>query len=189
MPDEDKAALRQVLFARRKAAFAQASVVSAPANAHLLTAIGNAKGLVISGYRPIRTELDPTAAMTTLHLDGARLCVPVIEGAGQPLTFREWTPGCAMTKGAFGADIPTEGAWLTPDILIAPLLGWDRKGWRLGYGGGFYDRTLEGLRASRTIRAIGFAFTAQEVAEIPREPTDQPLDAIVTEAEILECGA
>lgn len=178
--------MRTELFARRKAAFAERETAIGPATAHLLTAIGEAEGRVVSGYRPIRTELDPTDAMIALIAAGARICVPVIEGAGLPLAFREWVPGCLMEVGAFGAEIPAGGEWLVPDILITPLLGWDRAGWRLGYGGGFYDRTLEGLRAAKPTRAIGFAFAAQEVPNVPMEPTDQRLDAMATETEILE---
>lgn len=90
-----------------------------------------------------------------------------------------------MIEGTFGAYIPAKGGWIEPEILIVPLLAFDRKGGRLGYGGGFYDRTLELLRARRATLAIGFAFAAQEVDNIPLEPTDQPLDMIVTEAGII----
>ena len=140
---------------------------------------------IIAGYRPIRTEIDPTPAMEALHAAGARLCVPVIEAAGRPLKFREWTPGCAMEAGPFGAEVPAAGEWLEPEVLIVPLVGWDREGWRLGYGGGFYDRTLELLRAKRPTLAIGFAYAAQELDAAPREVTDQQLDAVVTETGLI----
>lgn len=90
-----------------------------------------------------------------------------------------------MKDGPFGAWIPAVDDFITPEILIVPLVGFDRAGNRLGYGGGFYDRTLEKLRAAGPCMAIGFAYGAQEAAELPLEPTDQPLDMIVTEAEIL----
>ncbi len=184
--DGDKAALRTELYARRKVAFkARADAVPA-ATARMIAAIDATEGRVISGYCPIRTELDPSDAMRALHEAGARLCVPVIVEAGQPLQFRVWAPDCAMVPGAFGAPIPAAGDWLEPDILITPLLGWDRHGWRLGYGGGFYDRTLMRLRGLRPTRAIGFAFAAQEVPNVPIEPTDQRLDALVTETELVE---
>jgi 5-formyltetrahydrofolate cyclo-ligase len=120
-----------------------------------------------------------------LREQGARICVPVIAGEGLPLRFREWSPDCALVDGPFGAAVPAAGEWLEPDTLIAPLLAFDRAGFRLGYGGGFYDRTLEMLRAKRPTRAIGFAYAVQEVDEVPTEPTDQPLDAIVTEAGVI----
>ncbi len=103
-----------------------------------------------------------------------------------PLKFREWTPGCALVEGEFGALIPAEGAWLDPVVLIVPLLAFDARGYRLGYGGGFYDRTLEALRARRPTLAVGFAFAAQEVAEVPIDATDQRLDAVVTETGLRE---
>ena len=108
--------------------------------------------------------------------------VPVILGPGQALKFREWSPGCAMEEGAFKAYIPVEGAWVEPEVVIVPLVAFDARGFRLGYGGGFYDRTLEGLRARRPTIAVGFAFDAQEMPEVPIEDTDQKLDFIVTES-------
>ena len=130
----------------------------------------------------MRTEIDPSVAMAAHQ---GPVGVPVIMGAGQPLKFREWTPGCALIEGEFGAKIPAEGAWIEPEILIVPMVAWDRRGFRLGYGGGFYDRTLEGLRAKRPTIAIGFAFAAQELPEVPVEPVDQPLDALVTETGVI----
>lgn len=181
----EKAALRKDIFARRKAPHAERSTRAPLANARLLTTIGNASGEIVAGYRPIRTEIDPTEAMTALHGAGARICVPVIEALHHPLKFRDWTPDCEMVEGAFGAAVPATGDFLEPTIVIAPLVGWDRQGWRLGYGGGFYDRSLEGLRDKRPTRAIGFAYAAQELPKAPQEPTDQQLDAIVTEDETI----
>lgn len=111
---------------------------------------------------------------------------PVIRGAGLPLVFSQWTPGCAMTEGPFGAQVPAIEELLEPEIVIVPLVAFTRAGGRLGYGGGFYDRTLEGLRGRRATLAIGFAYGAQEMASLPLEPTDQPLDMIVTDTDIIE---
>ncbi|MEX3014372.1 5-formyltetrahydrofolate cyclo-ligase [Gymnodinialimonas hymeniacidonis] len=179
MTDDPKAAARKTAFAARKVA--HATVQATPATEHLLATIGPAKGSIIAGYMPIRTEISPLPAMTALHAAGARLCVPVIEAAGHPLDFREWTPDCAMESGPFGAQVPAKGDWLTPDTLIVPLVAFDARLKRLGYGGGFYDRTLERLRNAAPTRAIGFAYAAQELPDVPQEPTDQPLDALVTE--------
>jgi 5-formyltetrahydrofolate cyclo-ligase len=173
---EIKAEARRAAYAVRKAAFAAGQGRAAELLADFLALH---RGKALSSYMPMRTEIDPLAAMAA-H-DGP-VGVPVIIGKGQPLRFREWSPGCAMTPGEFGALIPAEGAWIDPDVLIVPLLAFDRRGYRLGYGGGFYDRTLEGLREKRPRLAVGFAFAAQEVAEVPTEPTDQRLDAILTEA-------
>ena len=170
-----KALARSEAFARRAEAFAAGQGQAAEILADYLAGQG---GKVLSGYMPMRTEIDPLPAMAAHQ--GA-VGVPVIIGKGQALRFREWSPGARMIEGAFKALIPEEGVWVEPEVLIVPLLAFDARGYRLGYGGGFYDRTLEGLRAKGPVLAVGFAFAAQEVAEVPTEPTDQRLDALVTE--------
>ncbi|MBC6438638.1 MAG: 5-formyltetrahydrofolate cyclo-ligase [Rhodobacteraceae bacterium] len=183
---DQKAALRKTACAARKLAHGQGH--GPAATARLLDEIGTVQGRIIAAYMPIRTEVDPRPAMAVLSARN-RICVPVIDGADKPLLFREWRPGARMVKGPFGAQIPEAGEWLVPQILFVPLVGFDARANRLGYGGGFYDRTLARLRARapvRTpVRAIGFAYTAQELPPLPQEPTDQPLDAIVTEAGII----
>ncbi|MEM9735527.1 MAG: 5-formyltetrahydrofolate cyclo-ligase [Pseudomonadota bacterium] len=104
---------------------------------------------------------------------------------GQPLSFAEWWPGVALQPGPFGAEIPVGTPYLVPDLLIAPLVAFDRGCWRLGYGGGFYDRSLVEIRATKPARAVGFDYGAQELDRIPREATDQRLDGVVTEAEVI----
>ncbi|HUF87741.1 MAG TPA: 5-formyltetrahydrofolate cyclo-ligase [Thermohalobaculum sp.] len=182
---DPKAALRREVFARRREAHAADGAAGGDAarvaRDHFFAARLHTGARVISGYRPIRTEIDPTPLMEALHAAGHRLCVPVIEGQRQPLRFREWHPGAAMIEGPFGAEIPAGGDWLDPELLIAPLVAFDARGHRLGYGGGYYDRTLAGLRAKRRTLAVGLAFAAQQVAAIPHDPTDQRLDAVVTE--------
>ncbi|WP_444455115.1 5-formyltetrahydrofolate cyclo-ligase [Rhodobacter capsulatus] len=170
-----KAEARKAAFAARKAAFAAGQ---GDACEHLLAALMRFEGAPMAGYLPIRTEIDPRPAMAA-HL--GPVGVPVILGEGQPLVFRTWTPEAALIPGPFGAAIPETGAEITPRVLIVPLVAFDRRGYRLGYGGGFYDRTLERLRAAGPATAIGFAFAAQEMEAVPTEPTDQPLDLIVTE--------
>jgi 5-formyltetrahydrofolate cyclo-ligase len=170
-----KAGARKAAFERRAGAFAAGQGQAAEILADFLA--GQA-GKVLSGYMPMRTEIDPLPAMAAHQ---GPVGVPVIIAKGQALRFREWTPGCRMVEGAFKAMIPEEGAWVEPQVLIVPLLAWDARGYRLGYGGGFYDRTLEGLRAKGPVLAVGFAFAAQEVAEVPTDATDQRLDAVVTE--------
>jgi 5-formyltetrahydrofolate cyclo-ligase len=107
---------------------------------------------------------------------------------GRPLSFREWAPGCELKDGGFGTRIPVRGGWIVPEVLIVPLVAFDRRGGRLGYGGGFYDRTLAMLRAAGPTFAIGFAWGAQEDEDLPLEATDAPLDLIVTEAEVIRPG-
>ncbi|MDG1280973.1 MAG: 5-formyltetrahydrofolate cyclo-ligase [Pseudorhodobacter sp.] len=170
-----KQAARQAAFEARKQAFAAGQGQAAELLADYLA---THSGKVLAGYMPMRTEIDPLPAMTAHQ---GPVCVPVIIAKAQPLRFREWSPGAEMVAGTFGAMIPAEGAWIEPEVLIVPLVGFDARGNRLGYGGGFYDRTLEGLRAKRPTLAIGFAFSAQQLNDLPLEPTDQPLDAIITE--------
>ncbi|MEI4471085.1 5-formyltetrahydrofolate cyclo-ligase [Frigidibacter sp. MR17.24] len=188
---EAKAATRRAAFAARKAAHAAAAGEPAErACARLYSVLAPCAGQVAAGYMPIRTEIDPRPAMAA-HLArgaGTRVAVPVIEGEGRPLLFRDWRPEVAMVPGDFGALIPETGDWLLPTVLIVPMLAFDWRGYRLGYGGGFYDRTLEGLRARMPVIAIGFAYAAQEVEEVPVEATDQPLDLIVTEAGVIRPG-
>jgi len=175
MTDLEKAAARKAAFAVRKAAFAAGQGQAAELLADVLA---GHRGRALAGYMPMRTEIDPLPAMA---MHEGPVCVPVIMGAGRPLRFREWTPGCAMVAGEFGALIPADGAWIDPEVLIVPLLAFDARSYRLGYGGGFYDRTLESLRARGPRLAIGFAFAAQEVPEVPIDATDQRLDMMVTE--------
>ena len=179
---ELKAAARKSAFAARKDAFARGQGQAAAILADFLAPHA---ARPLAGYMAMRTEIDPLDAMAA---HAGPVGVPVITGAGQPLRFREWGPGCALIEGEFGARIPAEGAWLEPEVLNVPLLAWDRRGYRLGYGGGFYDRTLERLRSRHPTLAVGFAFAAQEVPEVPTEPVDQPLDAIITEEGVLTFG-
>lgn len=174
-PDAAKAVARTACFAARKAAFAAGQGQAAEILADFLAPHA---GKVLAGYMPMRTEIDPLPAMAAHQ--GA-VGVPVIMAAATPLRFREWSPGCAMTEGAFKAYIPVDGAWIDPQVVIVPLVGFDGRGYRLGYGGGFYDRTLAGLRARHDVLAVGFAFAAQELPEVPTDAYDQRLDAIVTE--------
>lgn len=177
-----KAAARKAAFARRKQA--RSAHADAQATAHLIAALLPHKGKPLAGYMPIRTEIDPLPAMAALHAFGP-VGVPVIQGEGQPLAFRAWSPEAEMVEGPFGAKLPASGDWVTPQVLIVPLVAFTPQAMRLGYGGGFYDRTLEGLRARGPVTAIGFAYNAQGADTLPLEPTDQPLEMIVTEAGIL----
>jgi 5-formyltetrahydrofolate cyclo-ligase len=171
-----KEAARKAAFARRKAAHLAGH--PAPA-AHLARLLAGHRGRPLAGYMAMRTEIDPTPAMAEAAAHGP-VCVPVITGRGEPLRFRRWEPGTAMVEGGFGALIPAAGEWILPEILIVPLVAFSRAGGRLGYGGGFYDRTLEELRAAGgPVLAIGFAWAAQEASDLPLEATDQPLDLIV----------
>ncbi len=178
---EVKAAARKAAFARRKAAFdARLPGVAG----RLSEVLAGHRGVPLSGYMPIRTEIDPLPAMAEASAYGP-VGVPVIQGQGQALRFSRWTPEGALKDGPFGARVPETDDFFEPEILIVPLVAFDRQGGRLGYGGGFYDRTLQELRGKRATLAIGFAFDAQEADELPLEQTDQPLSMVVTESRIL----
>ncbi len=179
--DAQKAAARKAAFARRKAAF---DTRMPGAAGRLSEVLAGYRGVPLAGYMPIRTEIDPLPAMAEAAAHGP-VGVPVISAAGQPLRFSRWEPDMALKDGPFGAQIPEKDDFFDPEILIVPLVAFDGAGGRLGYGGGFYDRTLEGLRDRRATLAIGFAFDAQEVEALPLEPTDQPLNMVVTESRVL----
>lgn len=179
---EVKAAARKAAFARRKPLYDAANAAQA---GYLSEVLAGYRSVPLSGFMPVRTEIDPTSAMAEAVAHGP-VGVPVIEAADHPLKFARWTPETVMVPGTFGAAVPQEPAFFEPEILIVPLLAFNRRGGRLGYGGGFYDRTLELLRGKRSTLAIGFAFAGQEVDDLPLEDTDQPLDLIVTEAGVIE---
>lgn len=179
---DDTAALKETArkqaYVRRK--LAQDAGKNRAAVDHLLAHLAPLAGKTVAGYMAIRTEIDPLQAMSELARSG-QVCVPVVTGAGQALEFRQWTPGCAMEKGAFGAMIPLKAPVLVPEVIILPLVAFDQAGTRLGYGGGFYDRTLQGLRQNGRLHCVGFAYEAQLSKGLPVEQNDQRLDAIVTE--------
>jgi 5-formyltetrahydrofolate cyclo-ligase len=175
---------RKAAFARRKAAQAADPGTGA---GHLSAFLAGHRGVPVAGYMPIRSEIDPRPAMAEAAAHGP-VGVPVIDGAGLPLRFARWEPEAEMVAGAFGALIPADPEFIVPEILIVPLVAFDRAGGRLGYGGGFYDRTLQGLRARGPVLAAGFAYAAQEARDLPLETTDQPLDMIITERGILPPG-
>ena len=137
---------------------------------------------VVSGFWPMAEELDIRPLMVDLLNQGCQLALPVVQGKGLPLVFRAWRPGDALEAGVFGTLQPSAKREIVePDALIVPLLACDKDGWRLGYGGGFYDRTLAGLRARKNITAIGVGFNAQLVPDVPHGPDDQRLDWLLTD--------
>ena len=137
---------------------------------------------VVSGFWPMAEELDIRPLMIELFEQGCRLALPVVVAKKQPLVFRAWRPGDSLEAGVFGTLHPSPQCDVVePDALIVPLLACDEEGWRLGYGGGFYDRTLEGLRARKMITAIGVGFNAQIVPDVPHGPEDQRLDWLLTD--------
>ena len=177
-----KKKVRKEAFINRQKAFAADIGNSASL---LSSVLAGYRGVPIAGYLPIKTEIDPLSAMEEASAHSL-VGVPVIQGNSKPLKFSRWEPGCHLKKGPFDVQIPVNSNYLVPEVLIIPMVAFDRNGGRLGYGGGFYDRTLDYLRSRHAILAIGFAYSEQEFENLPLEPTDQKLDIIITEREIIE---
>ncbi len=187
--DDQKRRLRAEARTRRAAAAAAAPDAADAVRERLLSAVVLPPAAAVSAYWPMGSELDPRPLMQALDGRGHGLALPVVAGAGQPLVFRAWTPGDPLRPAAFNTREPgPDKAEVTPRVLLVPLLAFDRAGYRLGYGGGFYDRTLAGLRAAGTALAVGLAFAGQEVESVPRDVNDRRLDWVVTEAEAIRMG-
>ncbi|MBL8937241.1 MAG: 5-formyltetrahydrofolate cyclo-ligase [Archangium sp.] len=139
---------------------------------------------VVAGTFPMRSELDPRPLMKRLEALGSTLALPRTPKKGQPLVFHRWSAETRLVTSRFGVTEPVpETLIVEPDLLLVPLLAFDATGARLGYGGGFYDVTLETLRRTRSVFAVGFAYAGQELPTLPTEPHDQRLDAVLTERE------
>lgn len=185
--DDEKAGLRKALRERRKAAHLQDAPGAARALARNLASLPILPGATIAGYVAHGSEIDPRPALLDFARAGHDLCLPVVLAPGRPLIFRAWADGLALEAGEFDIPAPAGGDELLPDVVLVPLVGFDRQGGRLGQGGGFYDRTLPALRAAKPgFAAIGLAFCVQEVASVPRAATDAALDWVVTEKETIE---
>ena len=148
--------------------------------------IGNPSGHVISVYWPFRGEPDLRSWITDIHNRGGRCALPVVVKRNQPLVFRLWEPGTRLQRGVWNIPFPADGAEVTPDVVIAPVVGFDPTCYRLGYGGGFFDRALATMPAKP--RAIGVGYTCAAIATIYPQAHDIPMDAIVTEQNTLSCA-
>jgi 5-formyltetrahydrofolate cyclo-ligase len=147
------------------------------------------EGGVVSAYSPMAEEFRVWPLLRRLTAQGARLAMPVMQGKGQPLVFRAWAPGDVMDRGVWGiAEPKADKPQVEPDILLVPLLAFDRRGWRLGYGGGYYDRTLRDLRARKAVIAVGIAHDGQEVDAVPHLDYDQRLDWVLRPSGALRCA-
>jgi len=179
-----KATLRREAAARRDAAHAADGAAAGTALIrHGLDRLSGLRPRVISGFCSIRSEIDVRPLMLALATaTGAELVLPVVVARGQSLVFRRWQDGMALVPGPFGTTHPAESeAALVPDLILVPLLAFDRGRHRLGYGAGFYDRTLAGLRAAGPVTAVGIAYGVQEVATVPVGDHDERLDLVLTE--------
>ena len=145
-------------------------------------------GAIVSGFMPMRSEISPIPLMRTLEAAGAKLALPIVAGRGKPLIMRAWAFGDALETGVWNIPQPRANAPVVdPDILIVPLLAFDRRGQRIGYGAGYYDMTINRLRGIKAITAIGIAFAAQEIPTVPATERDARLDLVLTEREIIDC--
>lgn len=178
------------MLARRDALPPEQRAQAAAALARLADRITVRPGEVVAGFVPIRSEIDPRPLMQRLHAGGARLALPLIGARDAPLSFRAWAADDPLIAGPLGILEPAASAApCEPDIVLVPLAAFDRAGHRIGYGGGYYDRTLRDLRARRAVRALGVAFAMQQVETIPASRHDASLDAVLTEAGVIETGA
>jgi len=148
---------------------------------HLLVGMPPPPGAAVSSFWPMGEEIDIRPLLAELHARGHAVLLPQTPPLGQPLVFRRWQPGIAMVAEPFGTQYP-DGPVMRPDWLLVPLLAFDRAGRRLGYGGGYYDRTLAGLPGAV---AVGCGYACQEIVEVPAGPLDARLDAIATEREVI----
>ncbi len=183
---DPKVALRRLVLGRRKTLHAEKGVAAAELIARrVLEEVCPAKKCV-AGYWPIGDELDPRPAMEAVIGAGGGAALPVVAGQGQVLIFRQWNRGDPLDPGPFGTAHPNPRApAIAPDILLLPLIAYDKTGHRLGYGAGYYDRTVEALRAQRDIIVIGLAYDEQEINAVPAGGHDQRLDAVITDARAL----
>jgi 5-formyltetrahydrofolate cyclo-ligase len=184
---EQKSALRQAAVARRDALPAAERQRAAETIAARAFPLPITPGVVVSGFMPLKSEINPLPLLQELAGQGARLALPAIAGRGKPLIMREWQFGAPLDRGQWGIREPTAQApEVDPDILLVPLLAFDRAGHRIGYGAGYYDMTIAGLRLRKAATAVGIAFAAQEIPAVPATPRDARLDLVLTEREAID---
>ena len=182
MKQDLKKKVRKEAFINRQKAFAADIGNSASL---LSSVLAGYRGAPIAGYLPIKTEIDPLSAMEEASAHSL-VGVPVVQGNSKPLKFARWEPGCVLKKGPFDVQIPVNSYYFVPEVLIIPMVGFDRTGGRLGYGGGFYDRYLDKVSKIKKIFKIGLGFSYQEIKKIPINKHDKKLDLIITEKKIIQ---
>ena len=181
-PEQLKAVLRRAATARRDALPPDERMAAALAVAEQGLPVEVMPGIIVSGFSPLKSEISPLPLLRRLADTGASLALPVVAGRGKPLIMRAWSFGAPLVSGVWGIrEPPADAPELFPDILIVPLLAFDRSGHRIGYGAGYYDLTVSRLRTMKPVTAIGIAFAAQEIAAVPATPRDARLDLVLTE--------
>ena len=184
---ELKSIIRSDAILRRDALPAPERAKAAEAIAARAFPLAIEPGQIVSGFSPLRTEINPIPLMRKLADRGVQLALPVVAGKGQPLIMRAWRFGEPLDSGVWGIREPKADApEVAPDILLVPLLAFDRDGHRIGYGAGYYDMTIGTLRAIKPVVAVGIAYAAQEIASVPVAPRDARLDLVLTEREIID---
>src|SRR5690242_18499246 len=182
-----KAELRREAIARRDALPAAERAAAAAAIAARPLPVAVPPGAVVSGFSPLKSEINPVPLMRVFADAGARLALPVVAGRGKPLVMRSWNFGEPLVAGVWGIrEPPASAPEVFPDILIVPMLAFDRTGHRIGYGAGYYDMTIARLRGMKPVIALGIAYAAQEIAQIPTTPRDAALDLVLTERETID---
>jgi 5-formyltetrahydrofolate cyclo-ligase len=185
-----KAALRREALARRDGLPPDMRAAAALTIAERPFPCAVAAGAIVSGFMPLKSEINPMPLMRRLAAAGAQLALPAVAGRGKPLTMRAFAFGEPLVAGVWGIREPGPDAReVFPDIVIVPLLAFDRAGRRLGYGAGYYDMTIAGLRARKPVIAVGIAFAAQEIPCVPTTARDAALDLVLTEHEVIDCRA
>src|SRR5215469_11615549 len=183
-----KAQVRRAAVARRDALPAAERAAAAATIAARPLPVAVPAGAILSGFSPLKSEINPVPLMRAFAAAGARLALPVVAGKGRPLTMRAWSFGDPLDAGVWGIREPKpEAPEVFPDILIVPLLAFDRTGHRIGYGAGYYDMTIARLRGLKSVIAIGIAYAAQEVDQVPATPRDAALELVLTEHETIDC--
>jgi len=184
---QSKSDLRAVALAARDALSSEQRAAAAQAAAARGLPFEIVAGTVVSGYSPIRSEIDPVPLMRALAAQGARLALPAVMARGKSLAFRAWSPNDRLMLGPLGILEPSPAAAeIIPDIMLVPLAAFDRAGHRIGYGAGHYDFTLAHLRKGKAITAIGLAFAAQEIKAVPALAHDVALDYVLTETQVFD---
>ena len=184
---EQKSAVRAEALAKRDAMPAAERQAAAETIAARGLPVEIKPGAIVSGFMPMKTEINPLPLLRKLADAGARLALPCIDGRGKPLIMRSYAFGDAFKAGQWGIREPKpEQPEVFPDVLIVPLACFDRAGHRIGYGAGYYDMTIHRLRGMKKVIAIGIAFAAQEIAKVPATERDERLDLVLTEREVID---
>jgi 5-formyltetrahydrofolate cyclo-ligase len=184
---ELKSIVRKDALMRRDAIPAAERAQAAEAIAARAFPLAVEPGTIVSGFMPLKTEINPLPLMRKLSQHGAQLALPAIAGRGKPLTMRAFAIGDELASGQWGIREPKADApEVAPDILLVPLLAFDRNGHRIGYGAGYYDMTIAKLRAMKPLIALGIAFAAQEIEQVPVTPRDARLDLVLTERDVID---